>query len=167
MTFLLLFLLLHTRLADSLSFITTPNDLNISVNLPATFSCFVSHEFSIILTWIHNSDTFACTTNCPITDGYSFSIGSSSETTLSTMQIHSVGLGDGGTVSCKADQLANSASITSSATLTVNDVLDFILVPVGLVKNVGDSAAFDCVANKEGGTFVWKRAGLTIPSTPR
>ena len=167
MTFLILFLLLHTQLADSLSFLTTPNDRNVSVNLPAEFNCFVSHESSIILTWLHKSQSFACTSNCPISDGYLFTIDPSSGATQSTMRINSVGLADGGTVSCEVTQLSTSGSISTSATLIVNDVLDFIRVPVGVASDIGDSAMLYCEANKEGGIFVWKRSGLTIPSNPR
>ena len=166
MTFLLFFLLLHSRLTHSLTFLTSPNDLNVSVNLPAQFTCYVLHDSSIFLTWTHNSQDFPCASGCPITEGYSFSTAFSSSSTLSIMIIDSVGLGDAGMVSCKVDQLPNP-SISMSADLVVNDVLDFIQLPVDVVRNFGDSATFYCGANKEGGEYVWKRSELTIPSDPR
>ena len=167
MTFLLLLLLLHTRLADSLSFLTAPKDINTSINLPTQFECFVIHDSQILLTWTHNSQTFLCASGCPIMEGYSFSVISSSGSTFSTLRIDSVGLGDEGIISCKADRLSPNLTITASATLTVNDVLDFIHTPNSVTRNVGDSVVFYCVANKEGGIFDWKRSELTLPNNPR
>ena len=100
----------------------------------------------------------------PIRAGYSFGSGVAQSATLYRMTIGSVELTDTGTVTCKAT-LSNGSFISSTATLTVNDVIAFLRIPVSQTRSTGDMATFDCSVNKGGGTFVWKRGNSIVDPT--
>ena len=144
-------------LAHSLSFFSSIDDLTISIQLPAEFNCWVSFDSPINLTWIHNTNIFSCDEVCvPNITRYSFNFGVSQFATLYRMTIESVDLSDNGTVTCQATQISNGSSISITATLIVRDVADFLRIPITQSRILGDTVTFDCLVNKEGGTFVWK-----------
>ena len=159
----LLFTLTH-----SLSFFSTINDVTISILLPAEFECWVLHNTPIVVTWTHKTNTFTCNDPCiPSIQGYSFASGISQTATLYRMTIDSVALSDSGSVTCKATLLSDGSFILSTATLTVRDVTDFLQIPVTQIRNLGGTVIFDCLVNKGGGNFVWKRGDLVLNSNQR